>query len=335
MTRALVTGVPGWLGSRLVERLVDAGRPVRVLTHGARASSPSAADVETVEGDLTDAASLEPFVRGAEGGTLFHAAGVIHPTRGVKQFYAVNDRGTRQLLDAAIGAGVRRFVHVSSNSPIGTNPTREHLFDEDAPYNPYMHYGRSKKLGEDHVNAAGASRRIETVIIRPPWFYGPGQPERQARFFRMIRDGQVPIVGDGGNVRSMAYVDNICQGLMLCESVARANGRTYWIADRRPYTMNEIVDTIESVLEQDFAIRVAHKRRHLPAVVSDVALLADKVIQGAGFYVPEVHVLSEMSRSIACSIDRARTELGYEPAIELREGMRRSIEWMLANGQPL
>ena len=335
MTLALVTGAPGWLGTLLVKRLAETGRLVRVLTHGPPAMPRQIPGVEVVAGDLADASSLEPFVRGADGATLFHAAGIIHPTRGVKQFYDVNDRGTRQLLDAAMRAGVRRFVHVSSNSPIGTNPTREHRFDEHSPYNPYMHYGRSKKFAEDHVNAAGASGRIETVIIRPPWFYGPGQPDRQARFFRMIRDGQVPVVGDGGNFRSMAYVDNICQGLMLCESVAEANGRTYWIADRRPYTMNEIIDTIESVLEQDFSIRVAHKRRHLPAAVSDVALLADRMIQGAGFYVPEVHVLSEMSRTIACSIERARTELGYEPAIELREGMRRSVEWMLANGQAL
>ena len=86
------------------------------------------------------------------------------------------------MLEAATRAGVRRFVHVSSNSPVGCNPNPEHRFDEDAPYNPYMNYGRSKKEAEDLVNAAHLSGAIECVIIRPPWFYGPGQPPRQTEF---------------------------------------------------------------------------------------------------------------------------------------------------------
>jgi nucleoside-diphosphate-sugar epimerase len=133
----------------------------------------------------------------------------------------------------------------------------------------------------------------------------------------------------------MAYVDNICQGLLLCEAVPGARGRTYWIADARPYTMNEIVDTIEAVLEQDFQIRVAHARRRLPGLASEVALALDKLIQGVGLYVPEIHVLSEMNKTIACTVARARAELGYDPKIELREGMRRSIRWMLDAGERL
>ena len=65
---------------------------------------------------------------------------------------------------------------------------------------------------------------FETVVIRPPWFYGPGQPPRQALFFTMIKDGKAPLVGRGDNRRSMAYIDNICQGLLLCERVEQARG---------------------------------------------------------------------------------------------------------------
>ena len=175
-----------------------------------------------------------------------------------------------------------------------------------------MHYGKSKKLAEDIVNEAGRAGRIETVIIRPPWFYGPGQPPRQTLFFSMIKNGKAPIVGSGQNLRSMAYVDNICQGLGLCESVEAAQGKTYWIADERPYTMNEVVDTIERLLEVDFKMKVAHKRMHLPDVASDVALLVDNVLQGVGLYHQKFHVLSEMNKDIACSIDLARRELGVQ-----------------------
>ena len=86
------------------------------------------------------------------------------------------------------------------------------MFDESSPYRPYMAYGRSKKLMEDDLNAANASGAVETVILRPCWFYGPEQPPRQSTFFKMIREGKAPIVGDGEARRSMSYVDNTVAG---------------------------------------------------------------------------------------------------------------------------
>lgn len=343
----LVTGAPGWLGTRLVETLVRGmpevpgleqplgERVVRCLVQSGSDSAPLrelGPRVEIVDGDLTEPSTLEPLFEGAEGATLFHAAGVIHPTRGVRQLFDVNAEGTRHLVLGAERARVRRFVHVSSNSPIGTNPSPAHVFDESAPYRPYMGYGESKMIAEQLV--AGASERgvIETVIIRPPWFYGPGQPPRQSLFFEMIRDGKAPIVGGGENRRSMAYIDNICQGLNLCERVERAKGGMYWIADRRPYTMNEIVDTIERVMERDFGIAVRRGRLRLPGLFSQGAWLADKTLQGLGLYAQKLHVLSEMNKTIACSIAKAERELGYDPKIELEEGMRRSIRWLRERG---
>lgn len=341
-TAALVTGAPGWLGTRLVRALAEglsdvpvlaagSDQLIRVLAHGQDASvlERVAGRIEVVRGDLTVPSTLEPFMRGMEGATLFHAAGVIHPTRAVREFHAVNVEGTRHLLEAAQRAGIRRFIHVSSNSPFGFNPRPDHLFDEKAPYNPYLGYGRSKKLAEDLVNEAGRSGRLETTIVRAPWFYGPDQPERQSRFIRMVKRGRVPIVGSGENWRSMAYVDNLCQGLLLAEAEHAARGQTYWIADARPYSMNEIVDTIEAVLEKDFGIAVAHRRLRLPGFVSELAVLADRLVQGAGLYHQEIHVLAELNKTIACSIDKARRELRYEPRVDLPEGMRRSVAWML------
>jgi nucleoside-diphosphate-sugar epimerase len=343
---ALVTGAPGWLGTRLVESLLQgladvpalaapSDRRVRCLV--LRGADPTPLErlgprVDISFGDLSDQASIDSFLADAQGAALFHAAGVIHPTRGTRQFDEINARGTIRLVDAGRRAGVRRLVYVSSNSPIGTNASHDEVFDEDAPYNPYMGYGRSKMIAEKAVRAAHGQGGLETVVIRPPWFYGPGQPPRQGLFFTMIKDGRVPIVGSGDNRRSMAFIDNICQGLLLCERAPAARGQVYWIADRHPYAMAEIVDTIERVLERDFAIPVAHKRVRLPGFVSDIAWVADKALQSVGLYHSKVHVLSEMNRTISCSIEKAQRELGYDPKVDLEEGMRRSIRWMLENG---
>ncbi len=344
---AVVTGVPGWLGNRLLQVLLDGlpdgpellladDREIRLLVNGANSSFVPKLEknkrVKTVVGDLREKSSLESLLQDCRGGTVFHLAGVIHPSR-VRDFFEINTNGTGNLLDLAIKAKIRRFIYISSNSPIGVNPDHDHLFDENTPYNPYMNYGQSKMLAEKKVQAAG--RQIETVILRPPWFYGPGQPPRQNLFFTMIKNGTVPVVGDGENRRSMAYLDNICQAMLLAEKVDRAKSQIYWIADRQPYTMNQIIETIETLLESEFSIAVAGKRRHLPNLASDTAYLVDSALQSLGIYHQKIHVLSEMNKDIACSIAKAENELGYDPKISLAEGMRRSIRWVLEQGTKL
>jgi nucleoside-diphosphate-sugar epimerase len=250
----------------------------------------------------------------------------------VREFYDINLNGTINILDAAAEAHVRRAVVMSSNSPCGCNPHPDHVFDELSPYHPYMNYGRSKMQMELAVKERQRFGSIETAIIRAPWFYGPNQPARQTLFFKMIRDGKAPIVGSGTNLRSMAYVDNLCQGLILAGLVKEAAGRTYWIADRRPYSMNEVVDTIECLLETEFGQKCAHKRLRLPSMASSVAYAADAFLQGMGLYHQKIHVLSEMNKTIACSVALAEKELGYDPKVSLEEGMRRSLAWCFANG---
>lgn len=345
----LVTGAPGWLGTRLIEVLCQ-GLPgderfpalpdlaVRCLVQPQADAAPLAAlhpGVQIHYGDLLDSASLAEFFETADGALLFHIAGIVHPRRRTNELDQVNVRGTERLLERAEKAGIRRIVAVSSNSPIGCNPHPHHVFDEASPYHPYMAYGRSKARMEALVAGVGRRGLVETVIVRPPWFYGPHQPARQTTFFQMIKAGRFPLLGDGNQRRSMAYVDNICQGLLLAARLPQAAGRVYWIADARPYTMNEIVDTVRDVMQSDFGIRCAAQQLRLPALVGSVAGIADGMLQSLGLYEQRVHVLGEMDKTIACSIAKARAELGYDPKIELREGMRRSIEWCLANGQAI
>jgi nucleoside-diphosphate-sugar epimerase len=289
---------------------------------------PDGADA--VPGDLRDVAAVDAFTGAAEGADLFHFAGLIHPHR-VRELDEVNARGTRNLVAAADRAGVRRIVALSSNSPVGVSRDANALFNEQTACRPYLAYGRSKLAMERAVQSAAT----EWVILRPCWFYGPGQPERQTEFFRMVRAGKAPLVGDGRARRSVSYVEAIAGAALLAASMPAAARRVYWIADERPYPMAEIVDTIEAVLRDDFGLRVSGKRTRLPALAADIAQGLDAALQRAGLYDQRVHVLGEMNKTIACSVDRARTELGWDPGPGLRDGMRRSVEWCLAHGQEL
>jgi len=329
--RALVTGGNGWLGRRLLEALIVDGWQIRCLIPAEeQAASLAKMNVDIVRGDVRSAEARRAFLQNADGATLFHLAGVIHPQAGAAVFDAINHRAGVALVEAS--AHLRRAVVMSSNSPIGCNPAPDHIFDENSPYNPYMGYGRSKMLLEQALRqriASGISPEI--VIIRAPWFYGPGQPPRQTLFFRMIREGKMPIFGNGLNCRSMAYTDSLAQGLILAAHSDQAKGEIFWIADARPYSMNEIIGTVAEVLEKDFNLPVKSPARHLPNVISDAARFVDASLQAAGLYHQKIHVLSEMNQTIACSIAKAQNVLGYRPIVELREGMRRSITWCLQN----
>lgn len=342
-----VTGAGGWLGYRMVQALlgsVSLGGSVGTVQLKGKLRclvqyeedknrllklSPA---LDVLVGDIRSDEVRKKFLSGAKDALIIHIAGIIHP-KSVKEFFEINHQATEALLALAISEKASRFLAVSSNSPCGCNPDTQHRFDEASPYHPYMNYGLSKKMMEESVLAR--KNEIEVQLIRAPWFYGPEQPPRQTLFFQMIRDGKMPIVGSGGNVRSMAYVDNLCQGILLALTKDSPPRPLYWIADERAYSMNEIVDTVERLLDGEFQIPCQKKRLRLPGIAGEIATVVDASLQGLGLYHQKIHVLSEMNKNIACSIDKAKSELGYQPTVALEEGMRRSIQWVLDAGLPL
>ncbi len=338
-TATVITGAAGWLGRALVHHLADeAGdhqRPgvIRALVLDqaeADAVHAVSARVETLIGSVADPEILGELLTGLPSDTdVIHTAGVIHP-RNVAEFFAVNAVGAANVASAARAAGVRRMVHVSSNSPFGTNPSDGDTFRANEPYNPYLGYGESKMQGELAVRQQ-VGRGLDAVIVRPPWFYGPLQPARQTTFFRLVRTGRFPKFGNGNQRRSMVYLDNLVQGIVKAELTTGIAGRAYWIADARPYTVNEIIETVGRAL-RDEGYEVKDGAMRLPVLAGRVAERADRLLQKTGRYQQQVHVMGEMAHSIACDIDASRTDLGYEPQIELYEGMRRSIQWCRSVG---
>lgn len=338
-----MTGVPGWLGSRLVEvleegfgdprapALPDAFRSLEGLTllvePGREPPRVKPAGTKVVYGDVRDRAAVGKAVAGAD--VVLHLAAIIHGRfRGLEEVMAVNADGTRNVVEAAREHGTRRVVLVSSNSVAGVSTPLGRPFREDDPPAPYMTYGRSKLRAEEIVlGARGAGSGPEGVVLRACWYYGPHQAARQTRFFGMIRSGHPVLFGSGRNLRSLTYVDHLVHALALAATSPSAAGEVFWIADERPYETIGIYDAIAD------ALGVPHpKPRKLPALVSKVCAVADRVLQDRGVYWTEVHVAGEMAEDIACSVEKAKCVLGYAPWVDLAEGMRRSVAWCRKEG---
>jgi len=335
--KVLLTGTPGWLGNRFLEVLssgFNGSAPphtweIRCLVQEGIDSSfidtlAKTAAIEKHTGDIARIDTLKNVAKDVD--IVFHIAGIVHPKK-IKELYQINSLGTENMLKVSVEAGVKRFIHISSNSVAGTNThINKFMVEQDKP-NPYLNYGISKYKAECAVNDYYQSGTIETVILRACWFYGPHQPERQTTFFKMIKKGNPIIFGDGKNLRSLSYIDNLCQAMLLAAENKNANGQTYWIADEKPYPTNEIYKTIAELLEVKY-----YKPIHVPHFISKTFHALDIVLQGFGIYIKEVHVAGEMNKNIACSIEKAQNELGYKPAIALKEGMYNSIAWCRKQG---
>ncbi len=337
----IVTGAAGWFGRALLTALLDRDGPyarpgrIRALLgpDDDAATLPRDPRLDVVVGDVRSTAGVRELFADLAGVTdVVHAAGVIHPSS-TGDFIEVNTRGTQNVAAAARRNGVRRVVHISSNSPFGTNAHPDDRFRNEEPYHPYLGYGRSKMRAERRLlDEVGSG--LDAVIVRPPWFYGPHQPARQTTFFTMIRTGRFPVVAGGGQRRSMVYVENLVQGVVAAELTETPPGRGWWIADAEPYAITEIVAAVKQALASA-GLDVASRQIRLPGLASTVAERLDRVIQATGRYNAQLHVLGELGHTIACDITAARDQLGYDPEIDLAEGMRRSVRWCLDQGLTL
>lgn len=338
-TGLVVTGGGGWFGRSFLASIQQT--PIDLPIDEVRVMVHAPADVPLVErslptakiyvGDVRSESDLAELYGGLTAVHLIHSAAVIHPPA-VADFFSINAEGTRNVVAWALKHGLQRMVHVSSNSPIGTNPSPEEVFRDNEPYNPYYGYGQSKMQAEEIVRDLLTPAGIPATIVRPPWFYGPFQPERQARFLKTVRLGKFPLVGAGLNRRSMVYTDNLALGVRLAATTKRPGIGTYWIADERPYSMLEILDGVRQAARAE-GLEVVEKQMRLPNVAGVVAERVDAFLQRRGKYQQEIHVAGELNKTIACSIDGARRDLGYEPQVSLVEGMRRSYRYGLQNGQ--
>ena len=340
-TNVVVTGAAGWLGQNLVRTLADqpARRRIRCLvSQRGDASMLEVIDprIEVIAGDVRDPTVVDELFDGIGHASVLHAAGVIHPARRVRELFDVNVGGTQLVLDRARRVGAARFVHVSSNSPFGANRSSDDRFDEDSPFAPYMAYGRSKLEAEQLVQRSYDRGDLATVIVRPPWFYGPFQPERQTQF--LVGGPARPLPA-----RRAGYATPFdgLHGEPRAGRAARGGRRRRArprVLDRRRRALRAARRVANGAAARSRPKGSACRtgaRCPVPRIAGVVAEKLDALAQAGGRYVQVLHVLGELKDTIACDISRARKELGYEPTVALYDGMRASVRWCLERGDPL
>ena len=306
MPTCLVTGGAGFIGSHIVAALVQRGDRVRVLDNlstGRRENLTGVADkVEFIEGDATDPAKVAAAVKGAD--VVFHQAALASVPRSVEsplESHAACATGTVNVLDQARRAGVRRIVYAASSSAYGDQPhSAKRESDLPSPLSPYA---AAKLASELYCQAFYHTYRLETVCLRYFNVFGPRQDPHGPYaaviplFITKLLAGERPVIyGDGKQSRDFAYVENVVRANLLAAEQPGVAGRTYNVGCGRSVSLLDLLSSLNRLL----GTNVVPEFR--PARAGDV-------------------------RDSLADITQAVTDLGYEPKVDLEEGLRRSVEF--------
>ena len=324
--RVLLTGGSGFLGSFVAELLSAEGHTVRALVRprSERKVLDKLPRLELAPGAIEDRASLGAAVDGVDA--VVHVAGIVKARRPA-DFFEVNTQGTKNLLEASIRQGVGRFVYVSSLAAVGPSLDGTPVPDDAEP-RPVTQYGRSKLEAERAV--LQAKDKLHVTVLRPPLIYGPRDRETLA-FFTSIRNGVLPMTGDGTNTLSVVYVAD-CASAVVRAVDARdvPSGRTYFVDDGAVYVWRDALAEIESALGKRAFVRFG-----MPLGVVKVAAAATQ-LWGKVTNTAQMLTLDKVNELTqphwVCSGVGARRDLGWQPKVQWSQGVQEAVKWYRAAG---
>lgn len=325
--KVLVTGGTGFTGSHLVEKLVKEGYEVGVI---ARKTSNTVKlkelGVEIITGDITDEDFIKKAVNGFE--MVYHLAAMYREGGGgidEKPFWDVNVKGTKNILEASVQAKVSRFIHCSTVGVHGhiLNPPA----DENYPFNPGDVYQRTKVIGEELV-LDYIKKGLPGVIVRPSGIFGPGDL-RILKMFKLVQTGRFVMIGNGKVLYHLTYIDDLVEGFILCGKKENALGNAYIIAGKRYTSLEDLVGMIANALD------VKRPKIRFPFFwpVWTAALLCEVACYPFGIDPPIFRRRVDIFRKDrAFNISKAEKMLGYEPKVDLEEGIRKTADWYRKEG---
>jgi nucleoside-diphosphate-sugar epimerase len=311
----LITGATGFIGGKLADRLRADGAAVRGVDFEADREG------DIVAGDIAAAGPWQDAAKGCD--TVVHTAAIVSNAASIEDAWKANVLGTRNVLDAAVAAGARRFVHFSSVRAFGDTGFPDGV-DERRPVRPDGHtYVDTKIASEQVVLQAHAAGEIECTVIRPGDVYGPGSRPWTILPVEAIAAGRFFLPAMGRGVHSPIYVDDLVAGVLAAGRSDAAAGQVLTISGGVGISCNEFFGHYARMLGRPPARRVPTRVAMLLAAIPEAAAW----LTGSTTELRRSSVVY-MTRTGTYSIAKARRMLDWEPEVDVAEGMRRTEAWL-------
>lgn len=325
MKKALVTGATGLLGRHLVENLAGNGWRVRALVRGdGRHEGLENLGAEVVRGDLLDAASLKEAARGVD--CVFHSAAHVGDWGSRQLFFKTNVEGTRNLLSAAEGARVSKFVHISTAWVYGVSLNGSGI-DESFPARLTGDiYGDSKVAAEKVVLDYSGQGGVPVTVLRPALCYGPHDWKFLPRVIESLR-GKVPVmIGPGDHRAPLVFAGDVAECAAIAALSDEASGQVFNVASPERVTWNMLVETVTG------ATGLKPPSLRVPFAV---AYRASALMESAWrlFRARQPPLLTKYAARLVgkeYNFDgsKAGRQLGFTPRVSWSEGSARTLDWM-------
>lgn len=323
----LVTGATGFVGSHIAERLIKEGEEVIALVRKtSNVGFLSGIGVKFVYGDINDLESVKKAMQGID--IVYHSAALADEWISPKEARRVNVDGTRNLLDAAREAKVKRFVFISSLAVLGMRD--HHGTPADAPYHKtgdsYIDTKiDSEQLAMDYYNKYG----LPVTVVRPGFVFGPRDNKLIPRLTERLKKRQFMFVGSGKNKINAVYVENLADAIISAARSEKAVGQKYNVTNDSGMTLEGLVHSIVDIWKLDTP------RKHIPKfmaylVCHILTALARLAKAKEPPYITKTRI-KFLCLNLDFDIKKTKDDLGYNPRISIEDGLRRTKEWMDKN----
>ncbi len=319
--RALVTGGTGFIGSHVVDRLLEKGYDVRAIV---RASSNlqwlTRPEIELFFGGLLEPEKLKQAMKDVD--VVIHVAGSLIE-KDVRGFYDANVKPVKLLLDAAVKAGgnLKKFVLVSSTGAMGPSPDGRPLNEGD-PEHPISAYGRSKLEGEQVARAY--FKTLPVTIVRPSAVYGP-RDVNFLRLFKQVHNGLAPVLGRQDPYFNLVHAQDLTDGIIAAAEHDASNGQTYVLASERPYSRQEIMDTIGDAYGRRARLLVLPKWPTLALAKAYANFQVNVLNRPTLLDADRLATVGQLYWTF--DISKAMNELGFKERFSLMDGLCQTYQW--------
>jgi nucleoside-diphosphate-sugar epimerase len=327
----LITGATGFVGSHVADGAVARGHTVRALARPtADLGHLNGIGAEVVPGDLLDPAAVRRAVEGAD--VVVNAAAKVGDWGPVDEYRRVNVGGLRNLLDVVKGTPVRRVVHISS---LGVYAARHHHGTDEGEPLPESHidgYTQSKVESERLALKSVRRDRLPVTILRPGFVYGPRDRTVLPRLADRLRERSVVYIARGRHALNTTYVTNIADAVFLAAESDRAVGEVFNVTDGEFVSKRRFFETIAD------GLGLPRPRGSIPVGLARfLANWREGVFRRKNKPHPPRITQASLKfagLSLDFSIEKARTVLGYAPAVGFDEGMAAALDWYKAHHRP-